>query len=106
MKAEKELGGDVAAASVIECYMKDNPECSAEDALNHLSGILDLSLKELNLEFMKQADSVPLCCKKYIFNFIRAVQLLTKYRDGFNTADKETKDQIFKALIEPVPLGD
>uniref|UniRef100_A0A0G7ZP14 Putative terpene synthase, PgTPS26 n=1 Tax=Picea glauca TaxID=3330 RepID=A0A0G7ZP14_PICGL len=99
-KAEKERGD---LASVIECYLKDNPESTVEDALNHFHGILDLSLKELNLEFMKK-DSVPLCCKKYVYNFIRAVQLLTKYRDGFNTSDKETKDQIFKVLIEPVPL--
>jgi hypothetical protein len=97
---EKERG---EIASSIECYMKENPDSSVENALNHLEGILHLSLEELNWEFIKQ-DTVPLCCKKFTFNIVRGVQFLYKYGDGLSISNKEVKDQIFKILIDQVPI--
>lgn len=90
-------------ASSVECYLKDNPESTEEDALNRIIGIVYLSLKELNREFIKQ-DNVPLCCKKFTFNFARAMQLFFKDRDGFSISSHEIKDQIFKVLIDQVPV--
>jgi hypothetical protein len=100
MKAEKEHG---ELASSVECYLKDNPEFTVEDALNHTTGIVYRSLKELNWEFIKH-DSVPLCCKKFVFNFARSMQLFFKDTDGFSNSTKEIKDQIFKVLIDQVPV--
>ena len=100
MKDEKEHG---EMASIVECYMKENPESTMENALNHIKGILHHSLKELNREFMKQ-DSVPLCCKKFTFNIARSIQFLYKYGDGISISDKEVKDQIIKILVEQVPI--
>nr|ADE76635.1 unknown [Picea sitchensis] len=97
---EKEHG---EIASSIECYMKENPDSSVENALNHIKGILHLSLEELNWEFIKQ-DSVPLCCKKFTFNIARGLQFLFKYGDGISISDKEVKDQIFKLLVDQVPI--
>jgi hypothetical protein len=88
-------------ASSLECYLKDNPESTPENALNHIKGILDLSVSELNWEFLKH-DNVPLCCKKFSFNLARAMHLLLKYNDGFSNSDGEVKDQILKVLIEQV----
>lgn len=99
MKQEKERGEN---ALIMECYMKDNPDSTVEDALNHMKGILRLSLEELNWEFIK-ADSVPLCCKKFTFNMARGAQFMYKYGDGLSVSDKEVKDQIFKILIDQVP---
>eukprot|EP00253_Pinus_taeda_P006805 PITA_06805 len=90
-------------ASSVECYLKDNPESTVDDALNSVLDIVYLSLKELNREFIKQ-DSVPLCCKKFTFNFARAMQLFFKHRDGFSISTEEIKDQIFKVLINQVPI--
>eukprot|EP01018_Ginkgo_biloba_P029173 Gb_05028 [translate_table: standard] len=53
--------------SSVWSYLKDNPEATEEDALNHINGIIDHSLMELNREFLK-TDDIPLCCKKMIFN--------------------------------------
>ena len=100
MKQEKERG---ETASSIECYLKDNPECTWDDALNHLNGILDFSVSKLNWEFLKH-DNVPLSCKKLSFNLARGMHFLFKYKDGISISDKEVKDQIFKVLIEAVPL--
>nr|ACN40827.1 unknown [Picea sitchensis] len=97
---EKERG---EIASSLECYLKDNPESTREDALNHIKGILDLSVSELNWEFLKH-DNVPLCCKKFTFNFARGMHFLFKYKDGVSISDNEVKDQILKVLIEPVHL--
>jgi hypothetical protein len=99
-EAEKEHG---ELASSVECYLKDNPEFTVEDALNHTTGIVYRSLKELNWEFIKH-DSVPLCCKKFVFNFARSMQLFFKDTDGFSNSTKEIKDQIFKVLIDQVPV--
>jgi hypothetical protein len=98
MQQERERG---EIASSLECYLKDNPESTPENALNHIKGILDLSVSELNWEFLKH-DNVPLCCKKFSFNLARAMHLLLKYNDGFSNSDGEVKDQILKVLIEQV----
>jgi len=90
-------------ASSLECYMKENLESTAENALNHIKGILHRSLEELNWEFMKH-DSVPLCCKRFTFNITRGIQFIFKYRDGLSISDKEVKDQIFKILVDQVPM--
>lgn len=97
---EKERGEIVSS---LECYLRDNPECTWEDALNHMKGILDHSVSELNWEFLKE-DNVPLSCKKFTFNLARGLHFLFHYKDGISITDKEIKDQIFKVLIEPVPL--
>nr|F2XF97.1 RecName: Full=Alpha-humulene synthase; AltName: Full=Terpene synthase TPS-Hum; Short=PgTPS-Hum [Picea glauca]ADZ45513.1 alpha-humulene synthase [Picea glauca] len=99
---EKERG---EIASIVECYMKDNPDSTLENALNHIKGILHVSLEELNWEFMKD-DSVPLCCKKFTFNIVRGLQFLYKYGDGISISNKEVKDQIFKILVDQIPIED
>lgn len=97
---EKERG---EMASIIECYIKDNPDSTVGNALNRIKGILQLSLEEMNREFLKQ-DSVPLCCKKFTFNITRGLQFLYKYGDGISISNNEVKDQIFKILVEQVPI--
>jgi hypothetical protein len=97
---EKERG---EIASSLECYLKEKPGSSREDALNHMNGILDLSFSELNREFLKH-DNVPLCCKKFVFNFARGMHFLFKYKDFVSISNEEVKDQIVKVLVEQVPL--
>nr|ABV44452.1 caryophyllene/humulene synthase [Pinus sylvestris] len=99
---EKERG---EMASIIECYIKDNPDSTVGNALNRIKGILQLSLEEMNREFLKQ-DSVPLCCKKFTFNITRGLQFLYKYGDGISISNNEVKDQIFKILVEQVPMDE
>jgi len=100
MKLEKERG---EIASSLECYLKEKPGSTREDALNHMNGILDLSFSELNREFLKH-DNVPLCCKKLVFNLARGINFLFKYKDFVSISNEEVKDQIVKVLVEQVPL--
>jgi len=95
----QKVGGELASG--IECYVKDNPECTLQEASNHLIGILDLTAKEMNWEFVKH-DSVALCFKKFAFNVARGLRLIYKYRDGFDISNKEMKNQISKILIDQV----
>lgn len=60
----KDDGGEFASG--IECYLKEKPECTEEDAMNHLIGLLNLTAMELNWEFVKH-DGVALCLKKFVF---------------------------------------
>lgn len=89
-------------ASTIGCYMKENPDSTTEDTLNHIKGILQHSFKEFNWEFLKQ-DNVPWCCKRFTFNIARGIQFLYKYGDGISISNMEVKDQIFKILVHQVP---
>jgi len=99
-KAEKARG---ELASSIECYMKDHPECTEEEALNHIYGILEPAVKELSMEFLKP-DDVPFPCKKMIFEETRVTMVIFKDGDGFGVSKLEVKDNIKECLIDPLPL--
>ena len=81
--------------------MKENPESTMENALNHIKCILHQSLEELNCEFMKQ-DNVPFCCKKFIFNVARGIQFIYKYRDEYDISISDS--EIIKILVDHVPI--
>jgi len=99
-KAEKARG---ELASSIECYMKDHPECTEEEALNHIYGILEPAVKELSMEFLKP-DDVPFPCKKMLFEETRVTMVIFKDGDGFGVSKLEVKDNIKECLIDPLPL--
>jgi len=99
-KAEKARG---ELASTIECYMKDHPECTEEEALNHIYGILEATVKELSMEFLKP-DDVPFPCKKMLFEETRVTMVILKDGDGFGVSKWEVKDIIKECLIDPLPL--
>jgi len=100
-QAEKDHGD----LSCIECYLKDHPESTVEDALNHVNGLLGNCLTEMNWEFLKKQDSVPLLCKKYSFHVLaRSIQFMYNQGDGFSISNKVIKDQVQKVLIVPVPI--
>eukprot|EP00253_Pinus_taeda_P021517 PITA_21517 len=101
-KAEKARG---ELASSIECYMKDHPECTEEEALNHIYGILEPAVKELTREFLKPGDDdVPLACRKMLFEETRVTMVIFKDGDGFGVSKWEVKDNIKECLIDPIPL--
>eukprot|EP00253_Pinus_taeda_P005101 PITA_05101 len=101
-KAEKARG---ELASSIECYIKDHPECTEEEALNHIYGILEPAVKELTREFLKPGDDdVPFACRKMLFEETRASMVIYKDGDGFSESKWEVRDNIKKCLINPIPL--
>lgn len=97
----KKNGGEFASG--IECFLKEKPECTEEDAMNHLIGLLNLKPMELNWEFVKH-DGVEQCLKKFVFEVVRGLRFIYKYRDGFDYSNKEMKSQITKILIDHVPI--
>eukprot|EP00253_Pinus_taeda_P022108 PITA_22108 len=94
-------GGEFASG--IECYLKEKPECTEEDAMNNLIGLLNLTAMELNWEFVKH-DGVALCLKKFAFEVARGLRFIYKYRDGFDNSSEEMKSQMTKILIDQVPI--
>eukprot|EP00253_Pinus_taeda_P017099 PITA_17099 len=101
-KAEKARG---ELASSIECYMKDHPECTEEEALNHIYDILEPAVKELTREFLKPGDDdVPFACRKMLFEETRVTMAIFKDGDGFSVSKWEAKDNIKECLIDPIPL--
>ena len=89
-------------ASAISCYLKDNPEYTEEDALNHINNMIDDIIKELNWEFLRSDSNVPISSKKHAFEITRAIHHLYKDRDGYSVADKETKHFVMRTMLEPV----
>lgn len=91
-------------ASAITCYMKDNPESTEEDALNHVNAMISEVIKGLNWELLRADSNVPISSRKHAFDITRAFHHLYIYRDGFSVPDKETKTFVMKTLFESVPL--
>nr|Q4QSN4.1 RecName: Full=(E)-gamma-bisabolene synthase; Short=PmeTPS3 [Pseudotsuga menziesii]AAX07266.1 (E)-gamma-bisabolene synthase [Pseudotsuga menziesii] len=101
-KAEKARG---ELASGIECYMKDHPECTEEEALNHIYGIMEVTAKELTKEYLKvDDDDVPFACKKMLFEETRVTMVIFKDGDRLSNSKLEMKDHFKECLIEPLPL--
>lgn len=82
--------------------MRDHPGSTEEDALCYLEGLLDKVLKELNWEYLKADNQVPVISKHYAYEITRGVLLLYKERDGFSQSANETKNHIINTMIEPV----
>jgi len=101
MQADRARGED---ASCISCYMKENPESTEEDALNHINAMIEAKIKELNWELCKPNSNVPISSKKHAFGVSRALHHLYNYRDGFSVADIETKNLVMRTVLEPVHM--
>nr|AAX07264.1 terpinolene synthase [Pseudotsuga menziesii] len=91
-------------ASSISCYMHDNPGSTEEDALNHINGMIEDIIKELNWELLRKDINVPISCKKHAFEISRGFHHFYKDRDGYTVSNIETKDLVMKTVLEPVPL--
>ncbi|GLJ50202.1 hypothetical protein SUGI_1068400 [Cryptomeria japonica] len=69
--------------SSIECYIKDNPSSTREDALNYVTNHIESCVQELNREFLKPSDIPDYCRKVYFNGGIRGIFFLFKDVDGF-----------------------
>ena len=74
--------GQGEVASAIQCYMKDHPEISEQEALKHVYSIMEDSLDELNWEFLNNRE-VPDSCTRLVFESARITQLFYMEGDGF-----------------------
>eukprot|EP00253_Pinus_taeda_P014420 PITA_14420 len=100
-KAENARG---EAASCISCYMKENPGLTEEEAVNHIHGLVNELIKELNWELLKTDSIVPISSKKHAFEITRAIHHGYKYRDGYSVTTNEMKNLVMKTVLEPVPM--
>lgn len=91
-------------ASSISCYMHDNPGSTEEEALNHINGMIEDIIKELNWELLRPDINVPISSKKHAFEISRGFHHFYKHRDGYTVSNIETKDLVMKTVLEPVPL--
>lgn len=98
MKDEKRHG---EIATAISSYMRDNPECSEEQALTHITNLIEELLKELKWIYLNPNNSL-FAWEKICFDFNRGLQFLYIYGDGLTYSDKEVKDQVFKLLVDPI----
>ncbi|KAH9306412.1 hypothetical protein KI387_010816 [Taxus chinensis] len=88
-------------ASCVQCYRKEHPESTEEEALSYLYNLNENSLIQLNYEFLKPG-MVPTCYRKLLFDTARAAQLFYKNKDGFGMSAEEMEEHIRKFLFEPV----
>jgi len=99
MQAERGRG---EVASAIQCYMKDHPNISEEDALKEVYTLMENALAELKSEFLMTKD-VPNYCRRLVFDNARLMQLFYMEGDGFTLShDMETKEQVKKILFQPI----
>nr|AJR21035.1 sesquiterpene synthase [Callitropsis nootkatensis] len=92
-------------ASWIECYVRDNPGTTREQALDHVNMLIELNIEELNKERLFNEHDIPTCCKRLYFDSMyRSVSFIWRDIDGFTISHQGTKDDIMKILIEPISL--
>ncbi|GLJ38272.1 hypothetical protein SUGI_0779180 [Cryptomeria japonica] len=72
--------------SAISSYMRDHPECSEEETLNHINYIIHQLLEKLS------------------FNLNRGIQCFFVLGDGFSYHDEGMKQRVIKVLIDPVKI--
>jgi hypothetical protein len=101
MQADRDRGEE---ASCISCYMKDNPGSTEEDALNHINGMIEDTIKQLNWELLRPDNNVPISSKKHSFDISRDFHHLYRYRDGYTISNSETKNLVIRTVLEPVPM--
>jgi hypothetical protein len=95
--------GQGEMASAIQCYMKDHPKLSEEEALKHVYALMENALADLKWEFLKTKDKVPDNCRRLIFDNARLMQLFYMEGDGFTLSnDMEIKEHVKKILFQPV----
>lgn len=84
------------------------PECTEEEALNHIECLMNAKLKELTREFLNPDSSsnhVLFTCKKMIFEVVKGMLGMFKYGDTICTPNiQETMDYVKESLIQPLPL--
>ena len=99
MQAER---GQGEVASAVQCYMKDHPEISEEEALKHVYTVMENALDELNREFVNKRD-VPDSCRRLVFETARIMQLFYMEGDGLTLShEMEIKEHVKNCLFQPV----
>ena len=94
--------GQGEVASAIQCYMKDHPEISEQEALKHVYSIMEDALDELNWEFVNNKE-VPHNCRRLVFETARIMQLFYMEGDGLTLShDMEIKEHVKNCLFQPV----
>nr|WJJ50355.1 diterpene synthase 1 [Cephalotaxus harringtonia] len=88
-------------ASCIQCYRREHPASTKEEALDYLNNLNEDCLIQLNCHFLKPGI-VPTCYRKLLFNTARVAQLFYKNKDGFGMSAEEMEGHIRKSLFEPV----
>ena len=99
MQAERCQG---EMASAIQCYMKDHPKISEEEAVKEVYILMENALAELKWEFDKAKD-VPKYCRRLLFDNARLMQLFYMEGDGFTLShDMDIKKHVKQILFESV----
>lgn len=94
--------GQGEMASAIQCYMKDHPEISEEEALKHVYFVMENALDELNWEFVNNGE-VPESCRRLVFETARIMQLFYIEGDGFTLShEMEIKEHVKNCLFQQV----
>ncbi|KAL7088785.1 hypothetical protein ACP275_13G148700 [Erythranthe tilingii] len=99
-KAEVERGD---APSSIICYMRE-ANVTEEEARERTRDLITDSWKKINGLFINTTPNSQKQIIKYIVNIARAANFIYQNGDGFGVQDRETKEQVFSCLIQPLPL--
>nr|QIB02636.1 terpene synthase [Taiwania cryptomerioides] len=92
-------------ASWLDCYMRDSPGTTMEQALEHASILIESHMEQLSKDFLFYGKDIPKCCKRVYFDCMyRWVAFLWREIDGFSNSSNGTKDDIRKILMNPITL--
>ncbi|GLJ48425.1 hypothetical protein SUGI_1022120 [Cryptomeria japonica] len=82
----------------IEKFIRNHPEASEKEAMDHINSVMQSALLKLNWEVINNREMGERC-RKLIFNTARSMQLFYMERDS-----SEMEEVIKKCLFEPVGI--
>ena len=92
--------GDVSKS--IQCYMKEK-NISESTARDNVRSLIRNYWKKWNLECTICSKTI-VSFNKSLLNLPRTAQYFYQYGDGYGEPNHETREQIIRLIIEPIPL--
>ena len=92
--------GDVSKS--IQCYMKEK-NISESTARDNVRSLIRNYWKKWNLE-CTICSKTMVSFNKSLLNLPRTAQYFYQYGDGYGEPNHETREQIIRLIIEPIPL--
>ncbi|KAG9443933.1 hypothetical protein H6P81_015273 [Aristolochia fimbriata] len=90
-------------ASAVQCYMKEHPGSSEEEARQKLREIVEVHWKDINEGCLEPAP-VPIPLLQRIVNLSRVIEVMYQYGDGYTFANTITKERISAIFVDAIPI--
>ncbi|CAJ1936264.1 unnamed protein product [Sphenostylis stenocarpa] len=104
LEGDREVNDDGNDGSYLDCFMKEHPGVSIEQAREHVSELISDAWKRLNQECLRDANSLPSSFTKICLNAARMVPLMYSYdTNSPSKLEEYVKSLLYGGGMQTVP---